>query len=37
MGEQKKVPVKIQGKEYRINTTEDEEYIEKIKELKEKI
>jgi len=30
MGEQKKVSIKIQGWEYRVNCTEDEEYIEKI-------
>ena len=30
MEEQKKVSVKIQGKEYRITCTEEEEYIEKL-------
>jgi len=30
MGEQNKVSVKIQGKEYKVNCTEDEEYIQKI-------
>ena len=30
MGDQKKVSVKIQGTEYRINCTEEEEYVEKL-------
>ena len=30
MGELKKVPVKIQGREYKISCTEEKEYIEKI-------
>ena len=30
MGEQKVVSVKIQGKEYRVSCTEEEEYIQKI-------
>ncbi len=30
MGDQKKVSVKIQGREYRISCTEDEEYVQKI-------
>lgn len=30
MGEEKKISVKIQGKEYVINCTDDEEHIQKI-------
>ena len=30
MGDIKKVPVKIRGREYRVSCTEEEEYIEKL-------
>lgn len=30
MGEMKKIPVRIRGKEYFINCAEDEEYIQKV-------
>lgn len=30
MGEQKKVSIKIQGREYRVNCTEEEGYIQKV-------
>jgi len=36
MGDIKKVPVKIRGREYRVSCTEEEEYIEKLSYYLEK-